>query len=303
MNTSPDLNTCLVFGRTGQVGQSIAKAATNRPLTLTQLGREEADLTRPQCIADIITQTRPRVVINASAYTKVDNAETDEATAHVVNALAPAAMAQACHTIGASLIHFSTDYVFPGTSTHPYGEQDATGPTGAYGRTKEEGERLIRQTLERHIILRTSWVFSATGQNFVKTMLNLKRDLIRVVDDQTGNPTPADAIAQTALLMAEQIITGRCDGRCDTWGTFHYCGTPPTTWFKFAQAIFAEAARYGHPQPRLEPIATADYPTPAKRPPWSVLNADKIQRVWNISPPDWRSALQDVVAQLLEPKA
>lgn len=299
------MNTCLVFGRTGQVGQSIAKlalakpaiakVAAGHPLRLIQLGRAEADLTQPQRLADIIAEIHPRVVINASAYTKVDAAESDEATAHAVNALAPAAMAQACHAIGAALIHFSTDYVFPGSSAQPYREDDSIGPTGAYGRTKAAGEQLVRQTLERHIILRTSWVFSATGQNFVKTMLNLNRDLIRVVNDQTGNPTPADAIAQTALSMAEQIVRGRSDG----WGTFHFCGTPPTTWFNFAQAIFTEAARYGHPQPRLEPILTREYPTPAKRPQWSVLNTDKIQRVWTIAPPDWRPALKDVAAQLL----
>lgn len=296
------MNICLVFGRSGQVGDAIANLAPTMPgLKIIQLDSNEADLTQPERISGIIKAASPRVVINAAAHTKVDLAESDEAVAHAINAVAPAAMAAACHNNGAVLIHFSTDYVFPGTGTAPYGEDDPTGPTGAYGRTKEAGERLIRQTLDRHVILRTSWVFSAHGRNFVKTMLKLDRDAIRVVDDQTGNPTPADAVARAALAIAQEIVAHGINdrGREDGWGTFHLAGAPHTTWFAFAQAIFNEAARFGHRPPKLEPIPTALYPTPARRPSWSVLDTAKIARVWGIAAPDWRSALGPVIERIL----
>jgi dTDP-4-dehydrorhamnose reductase len=288
---------CLVFGQSGQVAQSIAKlTGPYKALGIVQLGRGHVDLTEPGKVAREIIQRKPDIVINAAAYTKVDQAESDETTAKLVNASAPALMAEACKTIGAPLIHISTDYVFAGDGTKPYMEDDPVAPQGAYGRTKELGERAIRQALDRHIILRTAWVFSDTGQNFVRTMLKLNRDLIRVVDDQRGNPTPADFIAAACLQIAARIKSGQ-EG---PWGTYHYTGQPDTTWFGFAQAIFAEAEKLGKTAPKLEPITTDQYPTPAKRPAWSVLDTAKILRDWGIEAPDWRLVLPSIVKSLME---
>ncbi len=291
------MSACLVFGQTGQVAQGIAKLARHYTmLDVTQLGRTQADLTRPETVAAQILSRKPAIVINAAAYTKVDLAESDEAAARLVNASSPALMAEACQKVGAALIHISTDYVFDGTGAKPYAEDDPVAPQGAYGRTKLQGEQAIRAALDHHLILRTAWVFSDTGQNFVRTMVKLNRDVIRVVDDQTGNPTPADFIAATCLEMAT-MIAQRSQG---PWGTYHYTGQPATTWFGFAQAIFAEAEKLGKKAPTLEPITTDQYPTPARRPAWSVLDTGKIHRDWGITPPDWRDVLPVIVKSLLE---
>ena len=288
---------CLVFGQSGQVAQSIAQLRNQyTALDIIQLGRDDADLCHPETIAAQILKHQPTIVINAAAYTKVDQAETDEATATLVNATSPTRMAEACKQVNAALIHISTDYVFAGDSSAPYTEDDPFAPTGAYGRSKALGEHGIKDALDRHIILRTAWVFSDTGQNFVKTMLRLNREVVRVVDDQTGGPTPAKAIATTILDMATRIARG---GPA-LWGTYHFSGQPATTWFGFAQAIFDEARKLGQPTPKLEPINTDQYPTPARRPAWSVLNHEKIQRDWGITPPDWRHALPDIVNSLIK---
>ena len=291
------MSLCLVFGQSGQVAQSIAALSADYPsLKIVQLGRDQADFTNPQSVAEQVANLRPAVVINAAAYTKVDQAESDEATALLVNATTPGQIAAACAQVGAALIHISTDYVFAGDAAAPYGEDAVIAPTGAYGRTKAQGERLVRDTLPRHLILRTAWVYSATGQNFVKTMLRLNRDVLRIVNDQTGNPTPAPAIAATVLDMAARIAAGTGGA----WGTYHYSGQPAITWFGFAQAIFAEAAKRGKPSPQLEPITTDQYPSPARRPAWSVLDNGKILREWGISPPDWRQSLPGIVSALME---
>lgn len=291
------MSLCLVFGQSGQVAHSIAELAAHyKTLRIIQIGRDQADFTNPQSVAEHVLHHRPLVVINAVAYTKVDQAETDEANAVLVNATTPHLIALACQQVGAALIHISTDYVFAGDAQTPYLEDAPVAPTGAYGRTKAQGEQAVRTTLSRHIILRTAWVFSATGQNFVKTMLRLNRDLIRVVDDQRGNPTPADAIAAATLTMAARIVADNPG----PWGTFHFSGTPDTTWFGFAQAIFAEAEKLGRTVPKLEPITTDQYPTPARRPAWSVLNNGKISQDWNIQAPDWRQALPGIVHTLIK---
>ena len=290
------MSLCLVFGQSGQVAQGIAQLAGQFPsLDIRQLGRDQADFTQPDAVAAQVLQHRPAVVINAVAYTKVDLAETDEANAQLVNAASPGKIAEACRQVGAALIHISTDYVFAGDAQAPYPEDAPVAPTGAYGRTKAQGEQLVRDALPQHIILRTAWVFGETGQNFAKTMLRLNRDLIRVVDDQRGNPTPSAAIAQTCLTMAARIA----DGTPGAWGTYHYSGQPAVTWFGFASAIFAEAAKHGKPAPKLEPITTDQYPTPARRPAWSVMDNGKIQREWGIAPPDWTAVLPGIVRTLM----
>ena len=287
---------CLVFGQSGQVARAIAQLSTKfSKLEIVQVGRDQADFTNPESVAQQVRTHRPAVVINAAAYTKVDQAESDEANAHLVNAVSPGKIAAACAEVDAAMIHISTDYVFAGDAAQPYGEDAPIAPTGAYGRTKAAGEQLVRDALPRHLILRTAWVFSASGQNFVKTMLRLNRDVIRVVDDQRGNPTPALAIAETVLTMAHRIVSGTPG----PFGTYHFTGSPDVTWFGFAQSIFAEAAKLGKTAPLLEPITSDQYPTPAKRPAWSVLDNAKIARDWDIAAPDWRRVLPGSVESLL----
>jgi len=291
------MSLCLVFGKTGQVAQGITELTSQYPsLEIVQVGRERVNFTHPETVAEEVIRVRPAVVINAVAYTKVDQAESDEPNALLVNASSPALMAEACGQVGSALIHLSTDYVFAGDASQPYCEGDMIAPTGAYGRTKAQGEQAVQSALKRHLILRTAWVFSAVGQNFVKTMLKLNRDLVRVVNDQIGNPTPAPAIAAATLEMAARIVQGS-EG---PWGIYHFSGQPATTWFGFAQAIFAEAERLGRPSPTLEPITTDQYPLPARRPAWSVLNNEKIIQDWGIHPPDWRQSLPAIVHSLIE---
>ncbi len=286
---------CLVFGTTGQVAQELIKQVAREP-SKTQfifVGRDRADLAQVDQTAALIRELSPALVMNTAAYTKVDLAESQREMAMMINADAPAAMAAACRDLGIPLIHVSTDYVFDGTSPIPWREDDKVAPRSAYGASKGAGERAVRTTLDRHIILRTAWVFSSTGNNFVKTMLRLgnERDELRIVDDQYGGPTWAGSIAQAMLSMAEDILTNKQA----TWGTYHFCGAPRISWFGLAQAIFAEARR---PPPRLVPISTREYPTPARRPANSMLDCTKIARDWGIEQPDWRQGIITTLAEL-----
>lgn len=277
----------LVFGQTGQVARALARLAPEA----TYLGRDRADLTDPAACAQAILQARPTAVINAAAYTAVDKAESDEATAHLVNALAPEAMAQACATLGVPLVHISTDYVFDGAGDAAFLPTALVAPLGAYGRTKAEGEARLRATGAVHAILRTSWVFSADGANFVKTMLRLSetRDRLTVVGDQTGGPTPAAAIAQACLTIAARL---REDPALS--GSYHFSGAPATTWAAFARAIFALSGR----KVEVVDISTADYPTPARRPLNSRLDGTSTLAAFGLAPPDWQAGLRDTLIQL-----
>lgn len=277
----------LVFGQTGQVARALARLAPDA----TYLGRDRADLTDPAACAHAILQARPDAVINAAAYTAVDKAESDEATACLVNALAPEAMAQACATLGVPLVHISTDYVFDGAGTAAFAPSAPVAPLGAYGRTKAEGEARLRATGVVHGILRTSWVFSPDGANFVKTMLRLSetRDRLTVVGDQTGGPTPAAAIAQACLTMAAQL---REDPALS--GSYHFSGAPETTWADFARAIFALSGR----KVDVVDIPTADYPTPARRPLNSRLDCATTLAAFGLAQPDWHAGLRDTLTQL-----
>lgn len=282
----------LVFGTTGQVGIELARTAP-RGTALIALGREAADLTRPQDCAALVAETDADVVINAAAYTAVDAAETDRETAHLVNAEAPGAMARAAALRGTPFLHVSTDYVFDGSGTHPWREDDPTAPLGVYGQTKRDGERAIAAAGGPHVILRTAWVFSAHGRNFVKTMLRLgaERDTLAVVDDQRGAPTAAADISRTLWTIARAFGEGR--GRT---GIFHYAGAPTASWAEFAEAIFAASALPRKPQVRR--IATADYPTPARRPANSALDCARIRAAYGIEQPDWRASLARVIREL-----
>lgn len=279
----------LVFGRTGQLAREIARLRPDAAF----LGRDEANLADPEACAAIIAADRSELIINAAAYTAVDRAETDRETARRVNALAPGAMARAAAARGALFLHVSTDYVFDGTCARPYCEGDPTSPLGVYGATKLEGEALIAAAGGPHVILRTSWVFSAHGSNFVKTMLRLAetRDNVRVVDDQRGGPTPAAAIAAALLTITKAFAEGR--GRS---GIFHFSGAPAVTWADFAAAIFACAA--SPRRPTVTRITTADYPTPARRPASSALDCARISAAYGIMQPDWRAGLREVLEEL-----
>jgi dTDP-4-dehydrorhamnose reductase len=276
----------LVFGKTGQVAIELQRLGD-----LVVLGRDQVDLADPAACADAIRTHAPRVVINAAAYTAVDKAEEDEALATLINGDAPTAMARACVDLGIPLIHISTDYVFEGTGDTPWQPDDPTAPQNAYGRSKLAGEIGIRNSGAVHVILRTSWVVSAHGANFVKTMLRLSdtRDALNVVADQIGGPTPARDIAAACLKMAERLIADPSKS-----GIYHYSGAPDVSWADFARAIFEQAGK----AMAVTPIPTTDYPTPAKRPLNSRMDCGATQQVFGIARPDWSDGLNTIVQEL-----
>lgn len=276
----------LVFGKTGQLAQELG-----RHDGVTCLARDQADLSDPAaCVAAILAQ-RPAAVINAAAYTAVDKAEEDEALALVINGDAPAAMAQACADLGIPFVSLSTDYVFDGHGTTPWQPKDATGPLGAYGRSKLRGEQLISGAGGAFAVLRTSWVVSAHGTNFVKTMLRLgsDRDQLSIVADQIGAPTPARDIAAACLAMAQQLIDDPTKA-----GIYHFAATPDVSWADFAREIFAQAGL----SCQVSDIPSSAYPTPAARPLNSRLDCALLETVFDIPRPDWRRGLSDILQDL-----
>jgi dTDP-4-dehydrorhamnose reductase len=295
----------VVFGCSGQVGSELARALLPAGLQLSSIARAEADLAAASTdIAAALDRhagdASSVVVVNAAGYTAVDRAESEEAACGAANCQGPAAMAHACAERGFPLIQLSTDYVFDGRKSGAYREDDAVGPESVYGRTKLAGEEAVRGAAPKHVILRTAWVYSPFGTNFVKTMLRLGRERpeLGIVDDQHGCPTAARDLAEAIVSVAAQIASGKSDG----FGTFHYCGSGSCTWFELAGAIFAAAARHGHPTPRLRPITTAEYPTAASRPANSVLDCSKIRAVYNIEPRPWQTAVAACVDELLGAK-
>ena len=277
----------LVVGRTGQVGSALAAALPATGWAFASMEAPELDLTDAASIAAAIEASRPDVVVNAAAYTAVDAAETNPHLAHAINATGPGLLAAAAAAAGAAILHFSTDYVFDG-SRGPWREDDATAPLGVYGASKLAGEQAVAAANPRHIILRTSWVCSATGGNFLKTMLRLgaSRDELRVVADQQGAPTFADDLADAVVRLVPRLMAG------EGCGLFHLTGAPWTTWHGFAEAILA-----GQPV-RVLPITTAEYPTPARRPADSRLDCARITAVHGIVPADWRGGMARAVAAL-----
>jgi len=284
--------TKLIFGKTGQVATELSRLAPDAVF----LGRDQADLTNPAACVDTIRTHAPNVVINAAAYTAVDRAEEEEDLAHQVNAIAPAAMAHACAELGIPFVHISTDYVFDGGGTDPRSVSDPVAPQNAYGRSKLAGEQAIAQAGGTFAILRTSWVFSAHGANFVKTMLRLSesRDALNIVDDQIGGPTAAADIAAACLTIADKL---QADSTAA--GIYHFSGAPDASWKDFAEAIFELAGR----QVSVSGIATADYPTPAVRPLNSRLDCTETETVFGIKRPDWRAGLEAVLTDLGVSKA
>ncbi len=276
----------LVFGHTGQVARELARRAPDA----TFLSRAMADLSDPEGCAAAIRSHNPGAVINAAAWTAVDRAETEEAAATTINAAAPGAMARACADLRIPFVHLSTDYVFDGAGAQPFAPDHPTAPLGAYGRSKLKGEAAVRAAGAAHAILRTAWVFSAHGQNFVRTMLRLgtERDGLRVVADQIGGPTPAGAIAEACLHMTTLLQDD--PGKS---GTYHFSGAPDVSWADFARAIMAEARL----QCGITGITTADYPTPAQRPLNSRLDCSGLAAL-GLARPDWRAALPGVIAEI-----
>ncbi|MBM3605608.1 MAG: dTDP-4-dehydrorhamnose reductase [Alphaproteobacteria bacterium] len=277
----------LVLGRTGQLAQELARLAPKA----TCLDRTNADLAQPESCAAAIRRIAPAAVINAAAYTAVDRAESDAETARLVNAEAPAAMARACADLGIPFLHVSTDYVFDGAGDRPRSEEAPTAPLGVYGATKLAGEEGIAAAGGTWAVMRTSWVFSAHGSNFVKTMLRLgaERDRLTIVADQVGGPTPAADIAAAALTMIRTLQDNPSRG-----GIYHFAGAPDVSWADFAREIFAQAGLGA----QVVDIPTADYPTPARRPLNSRLDCSRIARDFGIPRPDWRAGLTRVLEQL-----
>lgn len=282
----------LIFGKTGQVATELARLA---PEAIC-LGRDQADLSDPAACAAAINAHAPEAVINAAAYTAVDRAEEEETLATVVNGETPGALARACADLGIPLVHISTDYVFDGSGRDPRAITDPVAPQNAYGRSKLAGEQAVQKAGGTYGILRTSWVFSAHGANFVKTMLRLSdtRDALSIVNDQIGGPTPAADIARACLTMAGQL-----QGDPAKTGIYHLSGAPDVSWKDFAEAIFELAGR----SVTVSGIPTADYPTPATRPLNSRLDCAATETVFGIARPDWRAGLKAVLTDLGVTKA
>jgi len=287
----------LVFGAGGQVGRETCRAAWPSRYVIACPDRKTIDITRSAAVSEILRRERPDLVINLAAFTSVDRAESEPHAAWAANCAGAAHIAAACDETAAALIHLSTDYVFNGRKSGPYEEKDKVDPLGVYGRSKEAGERAVRAALAHHVILRTAWVFGASGTNFVKTMLQLdgERRVLRVVADQRGTPTAAADIAAALIAIAEAIERGEA-----VWGTYHFAGDTPISWHGFAGAIFELAAPRHRSRPEVVPITTDQYPTPARRPINSVLDCRRIGKTFGIAPSPWRASLAAVLRELLD---
>ncbi len=284
----------LVTGSLGQVGTELMALAKAYGHKAIGFNHDTLDITDQKSVQACVQRERPDVLINAAAYTAVDKAEDDKETAKAVNATAVGYLAQACKMLDIPLVHISTDYVFDGSKKNAYIESDAVSPLGVYGQTKLEGEALVQRECEKYYIFRTSWVFSAHGNNFVKTMLKLgaEREELGIVADQRGKPTSAREIARVIyeVLKAKQ----------EAWGIYHLAQPNAVTWFDFAQSIFAEAEQQDLPLrvKQVNAITTADFPTPAKRPENSELNCSKLETTFNIKLQPWNVSLAEVICEM-----
>ena len=289
------MTTILVTGGAGQLATAMEQEGG---AVVRRVGRPGFDFDRPESVAEVVRVVQPGFVVNAAAWTAVDAAEDDPAGAARANRDGPAQLAALCAGAGIPLIHVSTDYVFDGDKGAPYVEADPTSPTGVYGATKLEGERAVLAAWPRATVLRTSWVYSATGKNFVRTMLGAARKTgrLRVVADQQGCPTAARDLAVAVLAIVARVREGWRD---EYAGVFHAAGAGSTTWHGLAQAAFEDAAPFGHPVPAVDAIATADWPTPARRPPDSRLDCTKLAQVFGVQLPPWRPSVARTVAELL----
>jgi dTDP-4-dehydrorhamnose reductase len=286
----------LVVGASGQLARALARFSAVLDHPVVCRGRPEADLANPASLQKAFDELTPVAVVNAAAYTAVDKAEEEPEESIAANAAGPETLATLCDERGLPFIHVSTDYVFDGAKRRPYTESDTLAPLGVYGVSKAQGEAAIRRVCPRHVILRTSWLYGMEGRSFLTTMLRLgeTRDELSIVDDQHGTPTWTHDVAGAICTITRQLIAER---REDAWGTYHLTSAGETTWFGFAREIFRLAAARGSKVPRLKPIATKDYPTLAKRPPYSVLDTSKIRSAFAISLPGWQESLAQCFAE------
>lgn len=288
----------LIIGSKGQLGWELTRQCKNHGFSSMALDLPELDITDLPQVENTISDYKPSIVINASGYTNVDNAETQAGAAFAVNSEGPANLAETCAKHKISFIHISTDYVFDGSKGEPYFETDSVSPLGIYGQSKEEGESRVRSMLEHHIIIRTSWMYGVHGHNFVKTMLRLgnEKEIIKVISDQYGCPTCAFDLAEAIMNISGQIAS---DSKT-AWGTYHYCGHGITTWHGFTKEIFEIASKYRRFKiSNVEAITTAEYPTKAKRPPFSALDCNLIKKSFGINTKPWKESLKKTIEQIL----
>ncbi|WP_288375840.1 dTDP-4-dehydrorhamnose reductase [uncultured Pseudomonas sp.] len=280
----------LVCGRNGQVAQALQQALAGLG-ELHLLGRDQLDLAQPEGMREPLRQLAPDLIINAAAHTAVDQAESEAPLAYAINAEGPRVLAEEAARLGTPLIHYSTDYVFDGNKTTPYVEDDPVHPLGVYGQSKLAGEQAITAVGAQHLILRTSWVYSLHGRNFLLTMQRLlqERPQLKVVDDQIGAPTWAGTIAASTRALIERWQAGQAGA----WGTYHLTAQGETSWFGFAEAIAEQLKARGLPCAELLPIPSSEYPTPARRPLNSRLDCSRLAREWQVSQPHWQQALID----------
>lgn len=301
----------LLLGANGQVGHELLTAlgplgelvaATRSGLLDDGLPCRVADLADAAALRALLEDVKPDCIVNAAAYTAVDRAEAEADQADRINHRAVATLGQWAQAHDALVVHYSTDYVFDGQGARPYHENDPTAPLGSYGRSKLAGEEALRASGAQHFIFRTAWVYGARGSNFLLTMLRVgaQRDELRVVDDQIGTPTPAPYIAERTAAVLQRWSRMDKPDRLSALGTYHLTTASPCSWFDFAGAIFDEAMAAGiiDRQPRITPIPSSEYPTPAQRPAWSVLDNSKLALVFGLSSPPWRQGLRDVIARL-----
>jgi len=284
----------LINGRNGQVSHELQRRL-GAVGELIVLGRDQLDLAQPDQIRRQVQNVRPDLIINAAAHTAVDLAESEPQAAFAINAVAPGILAEEALALDIPLIHYSTDYVFDGLKADPYNEDDTPNPLGVYGKSKLAGEQAIKDVQGKHLILRTSWVYSTHGRNFLLTMQRLLQEKpeLRVVADQIGAPTWAGTIANSTLALIERWRANEVAN----WGTYHLSAQGETSWFGFAQAIGEALRQQGKPCATLLPIPSSDYPTPAARPLNSRLDCSRLQRDWGVSQPDWQTALRECLTE------
>ncbi|AUD61031.1 NAD(P)-dependent oxidoreductase [Shewanella sp. Pdp11] len=284
----------LVTGSKGQVGSSLVKQLSKMSeISFLAVDRDQLDITDCEAVDKLVKEFKPNMIINCAAHTAVDKAEQEVELSYAINCDGPQFLAQAANSVGATILHISTDYVFAGNKVGEYVETDDVAPQGIYGKSKLAGELAVAEACPHHIIMRTAWVFCETGNNFVKTMLRLaqSRDELGVVADQFGGPTYAGDIAATLLTIAQSLHKGNC-----YYGTYHFAGLPHVSWYQFATKMFSKANEQGilNRVIQVNPITTDQYPTLAKRPANSTLACRKVEQVFGIKPSDWQTALNNL---------
>ena len=287
----------LITGAQGQLGRELVRLGSTVDVEVHHFSRQQLDITDEKLIEQVLTPISPAVVINAAAYTHVDQAEMESDQAYAVNAEGPRYLARYCADHRLALIHISTDYVFDGNQDRPYKESDAIAPLGVYGRSKAQGESAVRSICPYHIIVRTSWLYGVYGRNFVKTILKLaaQNKTLQVVADQSGSPTSAADLAETLLIIAQKIAANDNSA----WGTYHYCGAGITTWHGLAEKIIELAAPYAAIQTRqINAISSTEWPTPAPRPPYSALDCTRLKGQFGIALRPWPSSLKQAIERI-----